>query len=136
VFSILCLVASVPLGIAIGRSDFIAVVLLTLNGRQGLVEEPKPDVAKAQIQALTQAVEFHRLHTGEFPATLDDLTRPEKNGRQPILTAEHLKDPWGREYKYDRHGQRNGGMRPDIWSDGPKADGTDLIGNWMLGNRS
>jgi hypothetical protein len=129
VFSILCLIASVPLGIGIGRSDFTAEVLLTLFGNQSFVEK-KADVANAQIHALAEAVEIHRLRRGEYPATLDDLMRPQ-DGRAPILDAGHLNDPWGRKYRYDRRGLRNGGKVPDIWSDGPNGDGTDLIGNWM-----
>jgi hypothetical protein len=38
-----------------------------------------------------------------------------------------LADPWGKPYQYDPTGKRNGGNKPDVWSDGP--DGKP-IGNW------
>ena len=36
-------------------------------------------------------------------------------------------DPWGKPYRYDPKGKRNGGKRPDIWAVHP--DKTE-IGNW------
>lgn len=96
------------------------------EGRIGNVEDAKADVARTQIHALTQAVHVYRLNSGEFPARLEELTKPLK-GHASLLETSSLMDPWGQPFRYDRLGPRNGGKVPDIWSDGPKGE----IGNWM-----
>jgi general secretion pathway protein G len=114
---------------------FLMVIFVALSPRiiiqNNYRENAREDVAKSQIQSLTQAVQIHRLNVGHFPETLDELTKPWA-GHSAILDGDALKDPWGGPYKYDPLGPRNGGKVPDIWTDGPKGDEKGKIGNWIL----
>ena len=92
-------------------------------------EDAKASMARAQVKLLDQVVQIYRLEHDEFPATLQELTRP-NNDQPAFLTSHDLIDPWKRPYKYDPAGPRNKGLQPDIWTDGPKGDGVGRIGNW------
>jgi hypothetical protein len=111
-----------------------AGVLVAISGLtySKYLAEAKDDLVKLQLQTLTTAVQAYQVRNDKFPATLDELTKPQE-GRPPDLDTKDLLDPWGRPYKYDLSGTRNRGKYPDIWTEGPKGDGTGQIGNWMLG---
>jgi Type II secretion system (T2SS), protein G len=115
---------------ALGVIAGAGFVLIGCVNHKYVLEDARDDVARTQTYSLTQAAQLHRLSSGEFPASLQELTQP-LNGHAPILDSNALKDPWGRPYKYDKLGPRNGGKVPDIWSEGSKEDGTTHIGNWM-----
>jgi hypothetical protein len=48
------------------------------------------------------------------------------------MEANHLLDPWNREYQYAPQGQHNAHVgKPDVWSLGPRLnDPNGIIGNW------
>lgn len=87
---------------------------------------------------LMRAITQFKFDTGQFPESLKDLIeKPSdddiaKKWTGPyILDKSGLKDPWDREYKYNREGQHNeNGV--DLWSVGADGnDGTDDdIVNW------
>jgi hypothetical protein len=94
-----------------------------------LADEPKPNfedskiqIAKKEVENLTKAVEYFQKKQGAFPAKLKDL-----QDVGYVEPGKLLKDPWGKEYQYDRAGKKNGGKKPDIWFVAP--DGKK-IGNW------
>ncbi len=92
-------------------------------------EDAKASTARAQIKHIDESVQIYKLERDEFPATLQELTRP-NNDQPAMLTSHDLIDPWKRPYKYDPAGPRNKGLQPDIWTDGPQGDGIGRIGNW------
>src|ERR1700722_17678842 len=59
----------------------------------------KEDVAKAQVEALTTAVQAYKLKNSVFPQTLEEMTTAPAEGGKPILEAAALMDPWGKQYQ-------------------------------------
>lgn len=95
--------------------------------------------AKAQIDALSKAIDQFRLDNGRYPSTDEGLsvlvTRPANtpNWNGPYLKKAVPLDPWGQAYLYKLPGTHNSDY--DLYSYGPdKAPGgTDQnadIGNW------
>src|SRR5262245_24972404 len=66
----------------------------------GYLEESKAKTARIQIKTLEDAVSNYKLNHGDFPASLEILTRSE-DGRPATLEANQVMDPWGREYGYE-----------------------------------
>lgn len=87
------------------------------------VEEAKINRERLTVRILTTAVETYRVRHDEFPEKLDDIAAYLEGGK------EALKDVWGQPYKYDPNGPKNGGKKPDIWSEGPPGQ-KQPIGNW------
>lgn len=90
--------------------------------------------AQTNIRAIGAALNMYRLDHSAYPHTLDELSK----GSRKYLKDGDLKDPWGRDYQYDRNGHR-GGDKFDLYSYGADGQegGTDLdadIGNWNLKN--
>jgi hypothetical protein len=110
---------------------FIAVLVFSFAPDRGIfrqLEDAKIARAKADVVALTEAVEaFHRL-TGAYPDSLEVLTRPQEG--EPLVEAEALMSPWGQPYQYDAGGPRNQGKQPDIWIQAPDGE---VLGNWVIG---
>jgi general secretion pathway protein G len=114
----------------------VVAILVVLAGTGGVIymnylEGAKEDVAKSQVQALSQAADIYRLNSGtnDYPANLAALTQPMPSGKAATLEPSALIDPWGREYAYAYPGQHHTGTnKPDIWSAG--KDGNTMIGNW------
>jgi general secretion pathway protein G len=110
----------------------IIVILAGLGGYYflGQAEEARKSAAKVQVRMLTTAAESYNVqHKGQFPDSLDILLQKDQDGLGPYLkSAEALIDPWGRQYAYDKNGNNNNGMQPDIYSMGGN-DGKQ-IGNW------
>ncbi len=111
----------------------VVAILVILAGTGGVIymnvlEGGKEDIARSQVQALTQAAEIYRLNNTDYPANLAVLTQA-TNSKAAILEPSALFDPWGREYVYRYPGQNHPGTnKPDIWSGG--KDGNAQIGNW------
>ena len=108
----------------------IIVALAGIGGYYYLqrVDEAKKQVAAQQTKVLTQAVQTYKIDHGDYPASLEALLVRSDEGKGPWLdSADALIDPWGRPYQYDPAGSNNGGLKPDIWSEGPEGQ----IGNWM-----
>ncbi|MFP4475286.1 MAG: type II secretion system major pseudopilin GspG [Desulfatibacillaceae bacterium] len=74
-------------------------------------DEAKQQTARVQIESLSSALKYYRLHNGHYPSTeqgLQALVEPPSTGRQPkkwqeggYLEKNHVpKDPWGNDYVY------------------------------------
>ncbi|WP_137939768.1 type II secretion system major pseudopilin GspG [Chitinivorax sp. B] len=78
--------------------------------------------AKAQIDALSKAIESYRLDTGHFPrneqglAVLMQAPTDEPGWRGPYLKKDVPMDPWGHPYQYRSPGEN--GREFDITSHG------------------
>lgn len=95
--------------------------------------------AKAQIEALSKAVDTFRLDMGRYPtreeglSVLNKAADGESKWQGPYLAKGLPKDPWGDSYHYDFPGVHGD---YDIWtlgSDGiPGGDGSASdVGNWQ-----
>jgi general secretion pathway protein G len=93
----------------------------------------RTETAKAQISALSTALELYALDNGTFPTDEAGLkalvTAPDGQPRWKgpyIKRASGIVDPWGQPYRYRRVGR---GGQPDIYSLGrdnaPGGDGED-----------
>src|SRR5262245_10925474 len=85
--------------------------------------DTKTDVARLEILSLTKAAETYKIKRGNYPEKLADLKAV--GYVEPKAT---LLDPWGKRYQYDPAGKRNGGKKPDIWTEDPDKN---EIGNWQ-----
>jgi hypothetical protein len=76
--------------------------------------------------------EFVARH-GKYPKRLEELRHMPKYRTSEEIEAGPYLDPWGRPYRYDPVGTKNGGKRPDVWSEGPphRCKQAGPIGNWM-----
>ena len=112
------------------RSGFtlleLVVVIIVLGLLAGIVapqiigrlSEAKSTTAKAQIEALSVALDGYRLDNGSYPTTEQGLAalreRPTRapipaNWRGPYLRKAVPLDPWGRPYIYRAPGEKNPG---------------------------
>jgi general secretion pathway protein G len=94
--------------------------------------------AKAQIEALSKALDTYRLEVGHYPTTEQGLAALNRNPdnepkwQGPYLSKGVPADPWGRQYQYRYPGEHGD---YDVWtlgSDGV-AGGQDAdtdVGNW------
>ena len=93
-------------------------------------ERSKVEIAKAQVEMLSSAIQAYMLDMNVCPPSLNDLiagTDPKWRG--PYLSKKQIPlDPWSREYGYKCPGD-NGNF--DLYSLGPggKMD-SDIIKNW------
>lgn len=94
--------------------------------------------AKAQIEALSRALDTYRLDIGHYPATEQGLAalnrQPdgEAKWQGPYLAKGVPADPWGRAYQYRYPGEHGD---YDVWtlgSDGAVGgqDADSDVGNW------
>lgn len=94
--------------------------------------------AKAQIEALSRALDTYRLDVGHYPTTEQGLValnrQPdgEAKWQGPYLAKGVPPDPWGRPYLYRYPGEHGD---YDVWSYGSDgtAGGQDAdsdVGNW------
>jgi general secretion pathway protein G len=117
----------------------VVAILVVLAGTGGVIymnylESAKEDVARTQVQALTEAAQMYQIKYGSYPANLASLTQPMPDGRPATLEPSALLDPWQREYQYQYPGAHHQGTnKPDVWSTGP--DGNTQIGNWSATGR-
>uniref|UniRef100_A0A7V5XHS7 Type II secretion system core protein G n=1 Tax=Thermodesulfobacterium geofontis TaxID=1295609 RepID=A0A7V5XHS7_9BACT len=96
----------------------------------GRFEKSKEEIAKAQIEMLSSAIEAFRLDVGRYPNTLDELINSsEPNWRGPYLAKRQIpKDPWGRDYVYKYPGEHGS---YDLYSLGPEGQLNEKsITNW------
>ncbi len=90
----------------------------------GKADGAKVDTAKAQMQLLGTAIDTYRLDVGDFPETLDGLTK--STGRHwdgPYMPRSVPLDPWENPYFYQRTGKTY--TLQSLGRDG-KVGGTDL----------
>lgn len=94
--------------------------------------------AKAQIEALSRALDTYRLDVGHYPSTEQGLAalnrQPDSEAKWqgPYLAKGVPADPWGRPYQYRYPGEHGD---YDVWSLGSDgvAGGQDAdsdVGNW------
>lgn len=94
--------------------------------------------AKADIQAITSALNLYKLDNYTYPTTQQGLKAlVEKPDTPPVPPNWHQylskvpKDPWGQPYKYLFPGTHSEPF--DVWTDGPpgaSSDQSKTIGNW------
>jgi general secretion pathway protein G len=94
--------------------------------------------AKAQIEALSRALDTYRLDIGHYPSTEQGLAAlnrqpdAEAKWQGPYLAKGVPADPWGRAYQYRYPGEHGD---YDVWtlgSDGAVGgqDADSDVGNW------
>lgn len=96
----------------------------------GRFERSKEEVAKAQVEMLSSAVQSFMIDMGRYPNRLEELINlQDPKWRGPYLSKRSLpKDPWGREYQFKCPGDHG----PfDLYSFGPNGLLDDKsITNW------
>ena len=96
----------------------------------GRFERSKEEIAKAQVEMLSSAVQAFMIDMRRYPSTLEELinsTDPQWRG--PYLSKRTLpKDPWGKDYEFKCPGDHG----PfDLYSLGPEGKlGEKSITNW------
>ncbi|MBF0338734.1 MAG: type II secretion system major pseudopilin GspG [Nitrospirae bacterium] len=96
----------------------------------GRFEKSKEELAKAQVEMLSSAVQSYMLDIGSCPKEINELlTSTEKKWRGPYLAKQTIpQDPWNRAYQYKCPGEH--GMF-DLYSLGPNGKVDDQnITNW------
>lgn len=111
----------------------IIIALAAVGGYYllGQLQSSRTSAAKAQLQVVTKAVQNYMIkNNGAPPQNLQMLLQPDPNNdNMPYLeNMEAITDPYGQQFVYDQSGQRNNGLKPDIFFRDPK-NGQD-IGNW------
>ncbi len=108
----------------------------------GAGERAKIDLARATVMSgMNGALDLYRAHVGTYPLSDDGglkllLEKPSnedlaKKWSGPYLKrTDDLKDPWGREWKYECPGKYNE-KSYDLWSEGPTEASDDDITNWQ-----
>jgi type II secretory pathway pseudopilin PulG len=101
----------------------VCAILVVLAGVGGVIymqqlENAKKDIAKTQLQVLTDVVEMYKLHNGEFPPNLAVLTEPQADGGTALVERSAVVDPWYHEYILEAQDLSATG-KPLIYSAGP-----------------
>ena len=79
----------------------------------GQTDGAKVRLAQTEIGQMIQAIDLFKLEIGRYPAAGEGLEALIKNpGNVPNWTGpyfrkEHIKDPWGNDYKYSSPGPNN-----------------------------
>lgn len=96
----------------------------------GRFERSKEEIAKAQVELLSSAVQAFILDVGRCPKNLQELIQSDDpKWRGPYLSKREIpKDPWDREYQYKCPGEHG----PfDLYSLGPNGKLDEKsIKNW------
>jgi general secretion pathway protein G len=80
-----------------------AIVAYAASQIFGQSDKAKYNLAKSQVQTLSQKIESYRDDTGELPSSLDDLLHAPGNAQNwlgPYAKEADLKDPWKRAIEY------------------------------------
>lgn len=96
----------------------------------GRYEKSKEEIAKAQLEMLSTAIEAFRLDIGRYPNSLDELINGnDPKWRGPYLAKKQIpKDPWGKDYQYKYPGDHGS---YDLYSFGPDGQLNEKsITNW------
>ncbi|NUN14899.1 MAG: type II secretion system protein GspG [Myxococcales bacterium] len=85
------------------------------------LEKSKDETARIHLNKVAEALTAYYATEGEYPGSLDDLT----SGKNPLVDAKNLKDPWKSEVIY-RYPASRGEGDYDLCSKGKdKKEGTD-----------
>jgi general secretion pathway protein G len=99
----------------------------------GQLSSAQEDIAKTQVTgALTHACQAYRIKHQEWPQNLNVLLQKDALGGPYLESPDALLDPWGHQYQYDATGQKNNGMKPDIWTVVQNSNPQKMIGNWPV----
>lgn len=93
-------------------------------------ERSKEEIAKAQIELLSSAVQAFMIDVGRCPNGLEELIQSQDpKWRGPYLSKKEIpKDPWGRDYQFKCPGE-HGAF--DLYSLGPNGQlDSKAITNW------
>ena len=75
------------------------------------VGSTKVKTAKAQMQMFQTALDTFRLDIGDYPNSLEELVKSERNGWDgPYIPKAIPKDPWGHDYQYKLSGNSVSGF--------------------------
>jgi len=113
----------------------VVAILVVLAGAAvpiylNYLENAKVDRCKADVKALTQAVQAYNTRYGDYPQSLEVLTtRNPQDGSKATLSRESLLDPWNRPYVYEPHTIHPDTGVPRIYSQGPPSS-QGQIANW------
>jgi hypothetical protein len=110
------------------RKSLLAVLLILTGCRPDGIS--KADFARARVQVLTLICQHYKSQNGDWPLSLDALALPQPKGGNPFVVASDLTDEWSHPYQYDAAGPKNGGEKPDIWTETPQGK---VLGNWPGG---
>jgi len=103
---------------------------LIMPNLMGRFERSKEEIAKAQVELLSSAVQAFMLDLGRCPNGLEELIQSQDpKWRGPYLSKREIpKDPWGRDYIFKCPGEHG----PfDIYSLGPNGKLDEkAIKNW------
>jgi len=103
---------------------------LILPNLMGRFERSKEEIAKAQVELLSSAVQAFMLDVGRCPKDLNEVIESQDpKWRGPYLSKKQIpKDPWGRDYQFKCPGEHG----PfDLYSLGPNGQLDDkAITNW------
>jgi general secretion pathway protein G len=114
----------------------VVAILVVLAGVGGVIymrylEEAKKDIAKTQIQTLSETVEMYKVKNGDYPANLVVLTELQPDGGSAILEQSALKDPWQMDYVYEPENRNPLTGKPRIYSfGGNMGNQAGIISNW------
>ncbi len=103
---------------------------LVLPNLMGRFERSKEEIAKAQVELLSSAVQAFMLDVGRCPNGLQELIQSQDpKWRGPYLSKREVpKDPWGRDYQFKCPGE-HGAF--DLYSLGPNNQLDDkAVKNW------
>jgi len=90
-------------------------------------EDAKVSLAKVNCNNLSTQVEAYKLNNGNYPNSIEQLTQPQPNGSSAIVPPDKIRDPWGKVYRIDPSGPKNGGNKADVFTTTPKGI---IVGNF------
>ncbi len=64
------------------------------------LSDAKVDAAKIQLDKIGTILETHFAKAGEYPNSLDELTKKSKSGGKAYIEESGLKDPWKTKFIY------------------------------------
>lgn len=107
------------------------IASLVFPNLMGRYERSKEEIAKAQVELLSSAIQAFIMDLGRCPKSLEELIKSDDpKWRGPYLSKREIpKDPWGREYQFKCPGEHG----PfDLYSLGPegKTESSKIIKNW------
>jgi len=108
----------------------LMVVVIIIAALAGMVlprvlpasDEAKIRIAEGEIAGIGLALKLYKLHHGQYPKSLDVLTRPPDPEKAPGWRGEpyldDYEDPWDKKYHYKR-AEESDSQGYYLWSEGP-----------------
>jgi general secretion pathway protein G len=89
----------------------------------GAMAEARVTKAKAEIKSIKDAIAMYQTVKGRIPDSLDQLAEPVGNYEEGFIKVG--KDPWGRDYEYEKTGGRKFVVRTYGADGQPGGEGED-----------